>query len=114
MMVWVDKRLRQATTHLDAPFGGLSVILIGDFAQLPPFSDCPIFAPEKAGSISHGHTMYNVFTKVVILDQMIRQSGSNKESQQFREILLRLRNGQSTEDDWTTLLHQLLITQLIQ
>ena len=33
MMAWVDKRLRQATTHLDKPFGGISVILIGDFAQ---------------------------------------------------------------------------------
>ena len=102
MMAWVDKRLRQATTHLDIPFGGISVILIGDFAQLPPVGDCPLFAPDKPGS--HGHTMYNLFTKVVILDQVIRQSGANRESQQFRQILLRLRNGQSTEDDWTTLL----------
>ena len=39
MMAWVDKRLRQATTHLDIPFGGISVILIGDFAQLPPVGD---------------------------------------------------------------------------
>lgn len=29
MMAWVDKRLRQAKTHLDIPFGGISVILIG-------------------------------------------------------------------------------------
>ena len=26
MMAWVDKRLRQATTHLDVPFGGISVL----------------------------------------------------------------------------------------
>ena len=46
MMTWVDKRLQQATTHLDIPFGGISIILIGDFAQLPPVGDRPLFAPE--------------------------------------------------------------------
>ena len=70
MMAWVDKRLRQATTNLDIPFGGISVNLIGDFAQLPPVGDRPLFEPEGEGS--HGHTMYNIFTDVVILDQIIR------------------------------------------
>jgi hypothetical protein len=120
MMAWVDKRLRQAKTHLDIPFGGISVILISDFAQLPPVGDRPLFAPEGEGS--HGHTMYNLFTKIVsldtwsynynlftkivILDKVIRQSGINSESKQFRDMLLRLRNGQSTEADWNTLLQR--------
>ena len=104
MMAWVDKRLRQATTHLDVPFGGLSVVLIGDFAQLPPVGDRPLFAPEREGS--HGYTMYRLFTKVVILDQVVRQSGTSMESKQFRDLLLRLRDGLSTESDWTTLLQR--------
>ena len=102
MITWVDKRLRQATTMSDMPFGGISVILIGDFAQLPPVGDRPLFAPEGKGS--HGHTLYQLFNKVIILDQVIRQSGTSTESIKFRELLLRLRNGQSTETDWTTLL----------
>ena len=77
-------------------FGGISVILI---AQLPPVGDRPLFAPE-----GEGHTMYHLFTTVVILDQVIRQGETSTESKQFREILLRLGNGQSSEADWTTLL----------
>lgn len=98
MMAWVDKRLRQATTHLDVPFGGISVLLIDDFAQLPPVGDRPLFAPEGEGS--HGHTMYKLVKKVV------RQSGTNAESKQFRDILLRLRDGKSTESDWKTILQR--------
>ena len=59
MMAWVDKRLRQATTHLDIPFGGISVILIGDFAQLPPVGDRLLFAPKGAGS--HGHNLESLY-----------------------------------------------------
>ena len=56
MLAWVDKRLCQATTHLDILFGSILVTLIGDFAQLPPVGDHPLFAPEG----SHGHTLYTV------------------------------------------------------
>lgn len=52
MTAWIDKQLRQATTHLDKPSGGTSVMFIGDFAQLPPVGDRPLFAPEGKGS--HG------------------------------------------------------------
>ena len=48
--------------------------------------------------------MYKLFTKVVILDQIIRQSGASTENKRFREILMRLRDGKSTENDWQTLL----------
>ena len=33
----------------------------------------------------------------------IRQTGNNPEAEQFRAILLRLRDGQTTQDDWITL-----------
>lgn len=40
-LCFVDRRLRQASGHLDKPFGGLSLILVGDFGQLPPVGDRP-------------------------------------------------------------------------
>ena len=80
------------------------MILIGNFAQLPPVGESPLFSPEGAGS--HGHTVYKLFTKVVILDKVIRQSGTSTESKKFREILMRLRDGKSTEHDWQNLLQR--------
>ena len=35
-LAWVDKRLRQATGKLHEPLGEIFVVLLGDFAQLPP------------------------------------------------------------------------------
>ena len=40
---YIDKHLRQATAHYDEPFGGISIILIGDFAQLPPVGDRTLY-----------------------------------------------------------------------
>ena len=42
ILAWVDKRLRQATGKLNEPLGGISVMLLEDFAQLPPVGDKPI------------------------------------------------------------------------
>ena len=38
-----------------------------------------------------------------MLSENIRQAGNNPEAEQFRAIFLRLRDGQSTQDDWMTL-----------
>ena len=59
MMSWVDKQLRQATEHLEQPVGGISVILLGDFGQLPPVGDRSLFSPSPVNP--HGHTIYKLF-----------------------------------------------------
>ena len=81
-------------------------MLLGDFAQLPPVGDKPIYASPFQSSYlltQHGHFIYGIFETVVILSENIRQAGKNLEAEQFRAILLRLRDGQSTQDDWMTL-----------
>lgn len=105
MIAWVDRRLCQATGHQDKPFGGLSIILVGDLGQLPPVGDWPLYAPEGTGT--HGHTLYHLFTTVVILEQVMRQAGNDPNTIAFRKLLLmNLRDGKVTEDDWTTLLQR--------
>ena len=81
-------------------------MLLGDFAQLLPVGDKPIYAsPSQSSSLltQHGHSIYGPFQTVVMLSENIRQAGNNPEAEEFRAILLRLRDGQSTQDDWTSL-----------
>ena len=45
MFGWIDTRLRQISGLIDTVFGGFSIILVGDLAQLPPAWDrtyCPV------------------------------------------------------------------------
>ena len=105
-LAWVEKRLRKATGKLNEPPGGISVMPLGDFAQLLPVGDKPIYAsPSQSSSLlaQHGHSIYSLFQTAVMLSENIRQPGKNAEAEEFRAILLRLRDGQSTQDDWTTL-----------
>ena len=95
-LAWVDKRLRQATGKLNDPLGGISVMLLGDFAQLLPVGDKPIYASPSQSSYlltRHGHSISGVFQRVVMLSENIRQAGNNPEAEEFRVILLRLRAG---------------------
>ena len=43
MFGWINKRCKEATGHTTVPFGGISVILVGDIGQLPSISDKVIY-----------------------------------------------------------------------
>ena len=46
---------------------------------------------------------YSQFKEAYKLDVAQRQSGNTKEQQNFRDLLLQLRNGESELDDWKVL-----------
>ena len=105
MFAWVDKRCRQATGLSDQLFGGKSIVLVGDPAQLPPVADKPLFHPQPSNALQEqGHLAYFMFDTVVKLTFNQRVKGSSPEQSRFRDLLNRLRRGDCTQNDWTLLL----------
>ena len=102
---WVDKRCKQSTGNNDKVFGGKSLILTGDPGQLPQVADKPLYHSKPSSGIGEqGFQAYRVFDKVVKLTVNQRVQGLTSEQVNFRDLLLRLRQGQSTIDDWKLLL----------
>jgi len=59
---WIDKRCRQSSGAKENLFGGKSIILIGDPAQLPPVSDKPLFHAKPSNQIGQqGYYAYMMF-----------------------------------------------------
>ncbi len=104
----VDNRLRQAFPHhSNEVLGGCSCILFGDFGQLPPVMDLPLYTTVPRSSLSDlGRSAYQLFDKAIVLDQVMRQCGEDQEQVAFRNILIRLRNAELTKMDWQCLMKQ--------
>ena len=91
---------------------------MGDFAQLPPVLDIPLYIqgkPNRRGNINtlmsqdRGFFLYRQFTTYIRLKPNMRQAGESLEQACFREILSRARNGSWTIQDWRTLHQRVLI-----
>ena len=92
----VDMRLREIYPHRrEQVFGGLSVVIIGDWKQLPPVGDSPLFNNSK---FAKGYNLYSKFTDVINFSEIERQTGALQEH--FREELGRLAEGNFSEQDW--------------
>ena len=86
-------------------FGGCSCLLIGDWGQLPPVMDLPLYTTVSRSELSDlGSTAYHLFDCAVILDQVMRQAGQDADQELFRNLLLRLRNAELTVEDWKFLM----------
>ena len=68
LLIKIDSRLCQAfPENATIPFGGRSIILVGDLGQLPPVMDKPVYASEGIAK-----ELWNTFTTVVTLDIVFR------------------------------------------
>ena len=101
----INRRLQQARPNFShLPFGGLSVILAGDWRQLPPVKDLPLHSQNKGSPPQmEGRILYELFNISIQLTEIQRQRGES--NRQFRGELERLGTGEFTEvdyDRWTT------------
>ena len=104
-LAWIDRRCRQATGKVNDVFGGISIILVGDPAQLPPVADKPLYHSSPDDTLSEeGFYAYSMFTKVIKLDRNMRVFGLPFEQKQFLDLLSSLRNGLCSEREWNLIL----------
>ena len=66
-----------------------------DFGQLPPVYT----TLSRSLDSDLGHATYQAFDKAVTLTQVMRQCGQDQDQVRFRELLLRLSDGQLTQED---------------
>ena len=58
MLSCLDNRLHAGTGFQDAPFGGMSITLFGDFGQLPLVGDRPLYVSGSRSIVSDYATVY--------------------------------------------------------
>ena len=106
-LYYIDSRLRQIfPAHSDTPFGGLNIIMCGDFYQLPPVGMSPLYdiKPAVKAEIIQAQSLYQCFDRTIQLTRIMRQQGEDEESVQFRTLLEGLRHGNITDASYELLL----------
>jgi len=101
----MDRRLCQAfPSNSTETLGGIPTIFLGDFAQLPPVGDTPLYSSKpshrRPALTSEGHRVFKSFQQSITLDTVYRQQGDSPEQVAFRNALLNLWTYSTTQEDY--------------
>ena len=94
MFNFLDLRLQQIMGTKE-PFGGLSIITVGDLFQLKPVFDHWIFENSNDGYTALAKNLWQQYFQMFGLSEVMRQ----RDDKNFAEILNRIREGKHTEAD---------------
>ncbi|KAJ7079861.1 hypothetical protein C8R44DRAFT_836642 [Mycena epipterygia] len=94
----------------DDSFGSLSIVVAGDFAQLPPMTGPALYSGAVTLQVSEamtqknqnavlGKILWHQFNTVVILRQNMRQKSQSEQDDKLRAALENMRYGACTEVD---------------
>ena len=89
------------------------MVLIGDPGQLLPVGGSSLYSEnQKSQKARDGFVAYKQFKLVVMLEAVMRQTNDDNDLDQarFMELIPRLRNGESTIDDYNTLIKRIPTT----
>ena len=90
----IHRRLAEIMNS-DEPFGGVSVLAVGDLYQLPPVGHFPIYTPPSDTLAALYGSLWKKHFKIIELTQIMRQ----KNDVQFANALNRFRTEEQTEED---------------
>ena len=99
----LNKRLKTIFPESEEEFGGMSIILVGDFGQLPPVKDIPMWKKQFGDDTIMGYNAYRTFKKAISLSVVRRQK-----DQKFKKLLMRIRNGGMKKKDCQSVWKKLL------
>ena len=95
------ENLSKAKSKPDIPFGGVTVLFTGDFRQLPPVGDDPLYRPIviSKSSVTKSITGRQIWN-TCLADAVILTKQMRVEDPEYYELLQRVRYGKTTVDDY--------------
>jgi hypothetical protein len=90
----LHEQLTKIRSKPEVAFGGVNIIFVGDFLQLPSVTGSDIYIPDKRQT-AQAFILWRQLNAVVILDQQMRQAGDTR----YAALLSRLRTRCPTQED---------------
>ena len=107
-LAWIDCHLCQIYPACnDDYFGGLNILLVGDFHQLPSVGQAALYSnlPARPSELaSHGKGAYEAIDQTAVLNQVMWQGGNDAKSFAFRTAFAELCSDSVSDLTWKLLL----------